>query len=282
MDQEIGQPAFDRFEVAEARIGGVQPCDQRDDAVLEMAGRDIVAARLLDLLDLVGQQLHQRFQLRRHRGAALRAFGHGIGERRDAVFEIVERVAGAARRAELVDLVAERLHLGGQPADRVVGCDMRRHVAQGGDGVFELSERLRIALRDDQIDLVRQPCDGFVEADQIFRRRQAAQGVAHFGEPVLDAGQGVAVDAGNVAGLAAFGDALREALNLLFDGVDRLARHRLAERAADVAEFVAQRVDGVLDAGAAQRLDLVGDLAKMVFQARQVLARHRHQHRRGR
>ena len=95
VDQKIGEAALDGFEMAEARVGGVQPLHQRDDLILEMTGRDIVAARLLDLLDLVGQRLDQRFQPRRHRAAVLRAFGQRIGQRRDAVFEIVERVAGA-------------------------------------------------------------------------------------------------------------------------------------------------------------------------------------------
>ena len=81
---------------------------------------------------------------------------------------------------------------------------MARHVAQRGDGVLELLQRRRVLLRDDQIDLVRQRGHRVVEADQVFRRRQPAQRVAHFGEPVLDAGKRAAVD----AGLAAFGDAL--------------------------------------------------------------------------
>ena len=93
-----------------------------------------------------------------------------------------------------------------------------------------------IFLRDDQIDLVGETRHRVVEADQVFRRRQAAQRVAHFGEAVFDAGERAAID----AGLAAFGDALGQALDLPFDGVDGLARHRLGERAADLAEFGAQ------------------------------------------
>ncbi len=132
-------------------------------------------------------------------------------------------------------------------------------------------ERRRIFLRDDQIDLVRELGHRLVEADQVFRRRQSAQRVAHFGEPVLDAGQRAAVD----AGLAAFGDALGQALDLLLDGVDGVARHRIGERAADLAEFGAQGIDRFLDARLAQRLDLIGDLAKLILQSRQILCRHR-------
>ena len=50
------------------------------------------------------------------------------------------------------------------------------------------------------------------------------------------------------AGLAAFGDALGEPCDLLLDGVDGVARHRVVERAADLAELGAQRIDRFLDA----------------------------------
>ena len=96
--------------------------------------------------------------------------------------------------------------------------------------------------------------------------------------PCSTPAQGAGID----AAIAAFGDALGQALDLLLDGVDGLARHRFVERAADVAEFGAQGVDRVLDAGTAQRLDLIGDLAQMFFEAGQILARHRHQRRRRR
>ena len=113
---------------------------------------------------------------------------------------------------------------------------MRAHLAQRGDGALELRQRRRILLRDDEIDLVREARDRIVKTDQVFRRRQFAQGVAYFGEPMFDAAKRAGVD----AGLAAFGDALVEALNLLFDGVDGAPRHGVVERAADLAEFVAQ------------------------------------------
>ena len=145
-----------------------------------------------------------------------------LAERLDALLEMVERVAAAAL-AEILDLLAERLHLRRELADRVVRGDVGRHVAQRGDRVLELLQRSRILLRDDQVDLVREAGDGVVEPDQAFRRRQPAQRVAHLGEPVLETGDGVMVG----AGLAAFGDALGQALDLLFDRIDGAARHRL-------------------------------------------------------
>ncbi len=154
---------------------------------------------------------------------------------------------------------------------------MGGHLAQRGDGALELRQRRRVFLRDDEIDLVREAGHRVVEADQVFRRRQSAQGVAHFGKAVLDAAERAGVD----AGLAAFRDALVEALDLLFDGVDGAARHRVVERAADLAELLAQRIDRLFDARLAQRLDLIGDLAKLIFQTRQVLRRQWHGRRRG-
>ena len=194
------------------------------------------------------------------------------------MLKTVERVPGRPAVGHVLDLFAEHLHLGGEAAHRLVRGDMRGHVAQRGDGVLELVQRRRVFLRDDEIDLVGEAVDRLVEADQVFRRCQAAQRVAHFGQAVLDARDRPAVD----AGLAAFGDALGQALDLLLDGVDGATRHRVVERAADFAKLAAQRVDRFFDARFAQRLDLIGDAAELVFQARQILRRHRHQHGRQR
>ena len=194
------------------------------------------------------------------------------------MLETVERVAGACGRRDVVDLLGQIVHLGRKPAHGLVGGDVGRHIAQRGDGLLELRKRRRVLLRDDEIDLVRETGHCVVEADQVFRRRQPAQGIAHFGEPMFDAGNRAAV----AAGLPAFGDALGKPLDLLLDGVDGAPRHGVVERAADLAKLGAQRIDRFLDARSAQRLDLVGDLAKMILQPGQVLGWHRREHRRGR
>ncbi len=141
--------------------------------------------------------------------------------------------------------------------------------AQRGDRVLELRDRRRVVLRDDEIDLMREVVDRVSVTDQVFRRHQPAHGVADFGQPVLDAAERGGVD----AGLAAFDDAAVETLDLLFDGFERAARHRVAERAADFGELLAQRVDRLFDAGLAQRFDLIGDVAQLIFQAGQILRR---------
>ena len=160
--------------MAEAGIGGIQPLDQRNDVIFEMANCEVAAARLLDHFDLVGQRLHQRFQHGWHRGAALRAFGECVRERGDALLETVERIVAAGRQRHGIDLFGQFMHLGRQPADGVVRGDMGRHVAQRGDGLLKLMQRGRVFLHDDLVDLVRETGHRLVEADQIFRRREAA------------------------------------------------------------------------------------------------------------
>ena len=53
---------------------------------------------------------HQRFKPWRRCAAVLRTLGQRICERGNAVFELVERVAAAARGLNLLDLVGEQLH----------------------------------------------------------------------------------------------------------------------------------------------------------------------------
>ncbi len=66
---------------------------------------------------------------------------------------------------------------------------MRDDAAQRADRGFELLQRGRIFLADDQIDLLRQRSHRIVEADQVFGGRQAVQRVAHFREPALEPGE---------------------------------------------------------------------------------------------
>ena len=214
-----------------------------DDAILEMPERDGFAARLLHLFDLVGHRLHQRLKAAGHAVIRLRALGERAGDLVDAALKIAERRACAAD-GELIDLRAQRLHVGGEAVHGLVGCDMRRQFAQGGDRALELHHRRGVLLGDDEVNLVCERVDGVGVADEIFRRRQITQGAAHVGKAALDALERAAVD----AGLPAFRDALIEILDLFFDGFEGAARHCLVERASDGAKLGAQRIDRVLDA----------------------------------
>ena len=58
VDQKIGDPAFDPFQMAEAGVGSIELFHQLDDAIFEVAEGIGVAARVLQLLDLVEQRFH--------------------------------------------------------------------------------------------------------------------------------------------------------------------------------------------------------------------------------
>ncbi len=199
----------------------------------------------------------------------MRTLGQSLGKRANALLEMIECIVAGPGTGHAFDLFGQLLHLRGKPAHRLIGSNMGTHLAQGDDSALELRHGRRVALRDDEIDLVREAGDRIGEADQVFSRRQAVQGIAHFGQPMLDAAERAGVD----AGLAAFGDALVEFLDLVFDGVEDAARHGVAERACDFGELVAQSIDRLLDARLAQGLDLIGDVAELLFQSRQIRRR---------
>src|SRR4029077_20236152 len=114
-------------------VRGIELLDQLDDAVLEMADGDVVAARKLDLLDLAGERIDQSFELRRYRSAVLAARGQGIGKRADALVEPGQYVAGGARIGDAVDLFRQHRHVAGEASDRFVGGDVGGNLPQRGD-----------------------------------------------------------------------------------------------------------------------------------------------------
>ena len=65
VDEQLGEPALDRLEVIEPRVGGVELLDQLGDTVLEMADGRLVAAGELDPLNLVNQSLDDGLDLMR-------------------------------------------------------------------------------------------------------------------------------------------------------------------------------------------------------------------------
>ena len=261
MHQQIGEPAFNRLKMAEPGIRGVELLHQRSDAIFEVTDRGIVAARKLYLLDLVGERMHQRFKLRRDNGAALRPVGECIRQRIDALLKVRQGVAAAGSERDLLDALREALHLGGKVADHFVRGHMRADIAQRADGMLELLHRRRVLLGDDHVDLVRQSVNRVVEADEVLGRGEVVQCVTDLGEPLLDAGQRAAVD----AGLPSLGDALGKPCDLPLDGIERALGHGLGQRVRDTGEFVAQGVDRVLDTRLAQRLDLTGDGAQLLL-----------------
>ena len=73
MHQQIGEPALDRFEIAEPRVGGVEPLDQLGDAVFECAERGVIGMGELHPFELLDQSGEQLLQLARARRGPLRS-----------------------------------------------------------------------------------------------------------------------------------------------------------------------------------------------------------------
>ena len=145
-------------------------------------------------------------------------------------------------------------------------------MAHRRDRFLELMEHRRLrdgraAARRELIDLVRQAAHRVLEPDQVLRRRQIAQRVAHLGQPLLQIGQRRRV----AAGLPAAADTVGERAHFGFERLHRLARHRILERAADLGEVAAQRGQGVL-VGLMQRRDLRVDAAKLLLERRKILS----------
>ena len=62
VDQEVGKPALDGAEMIEARVGGVELLDQPHDPVFEIVDRGLIGAAAVELIDLVGEASHHRFE----------------------------------------------------------------------------------------------------------------------------------------------------------------------------------------------------------------------------
>ena len=265
MHQQVGQPAFDRAELIEAGVGGVELLGQPGDAVFQRAERELVALAQLRAVEPLAQLADRAFELRRHRAAA---FHHGG----DARFQPGERFGRAFGRGPL-ELCRQPAHLGGQLRQSAVGRDVRHHAAQRGDRLLELLERARIAARrlrgfGNHVDLLRQRAHRVLEADEAFGGREAAQRVADLGKLLFEHREGGTLR----ARLPAVADALGQRPDLGFQRFDRAARHRLGQRVADFGEVFAQRADRAF-VGLMQRRDLRVEFVKLLLNAREIVRR---------
>src|SRR5262249_53914917 len=128
-----------------------------------------------------------------------------------------------------------------------------------------------------QVDLTRERFDLLVEAGNAFGGSKRVERVADLRKPALDVGELGRFRARRVTHVEAIGKRAQLRLQALEDA----AWQRLAERAADLAELLAQRRDLVADrTGAAQVFDLLGDGAQLLLERRQVGARGRIRRRR--
>ena len=152
IDQQVGKPALDGFQMAEPGVGGVELLRKFGDAVLERAERKLIALAELHTVEPLAQSANRAFQLGRHRASAFH-------QRGDPCLKLGQRF-GAAFGGGTFELGAEPAHLGGKLRQRAVGGDIGDDAAQRHHGLLELLERHRIALggvagRGDLIDLVR-------------------------------------------------------------------------------------------------------------------------------
>jgi hypothetical protein len=201
MEQHVGHAAFDHIEVAEPRIAGVEAFYQLDDAVFETGQRVLITLRHLHPVKQLAERMHGVFEIGRNTAAAFR-------QRCNSRFQPVQQLVATVLLGRALEPGGEAMHLGGQLRQRAVRGHVRADVAHRCNRFLELVKhrRLRTVLRRraELVDLVRQAAHRVFEADQVFRRREVAQRVAHLGEALLQPGEG----SGIAAGLAAAADTL--------------------------------------------------------------------------
>ena len=162
------------------------------------------------------------------------------------------------------------MNLRGKLRESPVRSDVGYGATQRRDGVLDLMENRRILSgHRDLVDLARQAAHRLVDAHQVFRRRQAAQRVAHLRQAVFEPGQCRRVHAGAGPGAAGAVDAFGKRADFGLQRLDGAAGHRIGQRTADLGQVAAQRGQGVF-IGPMQRGDLRGDVAQVMLEAGQV------------
>ena len=275
MAQDVRKRVLDAREVVVAAamiVGGFQPLQQIRHALFEMrkGGRTVIAD--LHAVDAVGERAQRAFErFRIVVNDRRRAAFQRVRQRGDALLQRGKGIVAVAGMDQLVDLGRQRVHVVGQPHQRVVGGDVGDDGAQRRDRAFELLHRARIVIgAQDHVELGAEIADRLVVAGELLGRHQRAQHLADFGERALDAGERIAVD----RALAVVVDAARQRADFALERFDRPARHRLGDGGADFGELAAERRDRLLEMiGTLQRLDLARDLEQVPFQRREIRAR---------
>ena len=189
VNQEIGQAALDGLEIAETRVGGIEPFDQLRDAGFEMPKRGVIGMGELHPFKLLDESAQQLFELARHRVAGFGRSAQRIGKCLETAFKRRNGATARCAIGDLIDLRGQCAHVLGNLRQCVVGGDMRNDSAQRPDRGFELLQGGRIFLADDQVDFLRQRPHCVVETDQVLGGRQAVQRIAHFGQSALKSGK---------------------------------------------------------------------------------------------
>ena len=141
--QNIVQPFLDPSEVDGGRggtiAGGFQALQQIGYALFEMGKRRGIVVAGRDAIEPLRQRAQRVFEIFRivARGRRLPCFQRR-GQRGQALLEHAEGIAVAVKAGKLIDLGRQRVHVVGEPRQRVVGGDVGDDAAQRRDRAFEL------------------------------------------------------------------------------------------------------------------------------------------------
>ena len=190
-----------------------------------------------------------------------------LGEFVDAMRERIEAGRAGALR-DVVDARAERLHVAGKRGDALGRRDTGGELAQLVDRGFEIAQRFGIGRADrEAVHLARSSDIRSSNPARLSAGVIALSALMHLGKTALDASQRGRVGAAAITVI----DPLSERLHVALQAFERAARQRLMDRARDFGEVGAQLRDRILDAGRApQRLDLCGDVVKLLFEAGEI------------
>ena len=144
--QNIVQPFLDPSEV-DGRGGGTitrgfQALQQIGHALFEVGERRRIVVAGGDTVEPLRQRAQRVFEIFRivARRRCLPAFQRR-GQRGQSLLEHAEGIAVAVKAGKLVDLGRQRVHVLGEPGQRVVGGDVGDDAAQRRDRAFELLHR---------------------------------------------------------------------------------------------------------------------------------------------
>ena len=265
--------ALDGIEIAEPRFRCFELLHQLGDTRIQLTDIRAFVARRTQAFDLVAERTHHVVDVRRRITPTARTqLFDGVRDIRDAAFKRAQDVVALRTAARvLIDALGKCTHFVCQSGQRVVRRDVRNDAAQSGNRGFEMFERGGILLMAacHLVDLARERMNGVDRTRKIFSRRQSAQRVANFGQPLLQRRQCRAVRAATAAGI----DARGQHADFAFERFDGAARRGFGQGARDVGEIVAQCTERIVHSAGAERIDLVGDVTQLVFDAGEVVPR---------
>ena len=173
MDEQLRQCAFDRCELIETGIAGVEFLDQFLDQVLKAGGRGGSCGCELHSIDPLDQTLDQHFQLVGHIWVVSIARLELLGKHGDPGFERGQSPA-VSTAPRVIELGTESTYLFRQLCQCLVRCRMGDDAAHRGQGTFKLLEDRCVPSASDDVDLVGELLHHARHAEKAFSRPQGA------------------------------------------------------------------------------------------------------------